>query len=118
MMNNVILNGRIANDIVLRKTESGKQVCNVCLAIPKDYKNSNGEYDTNFVDIVFWDKTAQNIAEYSKKGDMIGVHGKLETRFIEDANGNRRKKTEIVGSKVSFLASRDNPNKKKDNIER
>lgn len=117
-MNNVVLSGRIANDVKLRQTNTGKQFCNICIAITKDHKNEKGQYDADFVDIVLWGSTAKNTAEYKMKGDMIGINGKIQTRFIEDADGGRKKKTEIIADKVIFFPSKDNPNKKKDDMER
>ncbi len=118
MMNSVTLVGRIAHELELRQTESGKSFCNLSIAIPRSFKNANGEYDADFVDITLWESIARNTVEYSKKGDMVGVKGRVQTRFIENADGTRKKKTEIIGEKVSFLASRDNPNKKKEEMER
>lgn len=118
MMNNVTLVGRITHELELKQTESGKSFCNLSIAIPRNFKNANGEYEPDFVDITLWESTAKNTVEYSKKGDMVGVKGRVQTRFIDNPDGTRKKKTEIIGEKVSFLASRDNPNKKKDDVVR
>ena len=118
MMNNVVLVGRVTHEPELKQTESGKSFCNLSIAVPRNYKNTNGEYDTDFVDIVLWESVAKNTAEYSQKGDVLAIKAKIQTRMIENADGTRKKKTEIIGEKVSFVASRDNPNKKKDDMER
>lgn len=118
MMNNVTLVGRITHELELKQTESGKSFCNLSIAIPRSFKNANGEYDTDFVDITLWESVAKTTAEYSKKGDIVAVKARIQTRMIENKDGSRKKKTEILGEKVSFVASRDNPNKKKDDVVR
>ena len=118
MLNSVTIVGRIAHELELKKTETEKEYCNLSIAVPRSYKNANGEYDTDFVDITLWGSVANNTVEYSQKGDMVAVKGRIQTRFIENSDGTRKKKTEIIGEKVSFLASRDNPNKKKNDMER
>ena len=75
------------------------------------YKNSNGEYDTDFLDCTLWSAVAESTSEYCETGDMIGIKGRLQTRVVETPEGTKRKKTEIIAEKVTFLTS--NPQRRK-----
>lgn len=105
MLNQVVLVGRIVKNPELRVTESGKKVTTVTLAVPRSYKNQGGEYDTDFLDCTLWTNVAENTVAYCQTGDMVGVKGRLQTRVLEDDEGNKNKKTEIVAEKVTFLSS-------------
>ena len=115
MLNQSVIVGRVVRDPELKETESGNKVTNLTLAVPRSYKNVNGEYDTDFLDCTLWSAVAESTSEYCNTGDMIGVKGRVQTRIIESPDGVKRKKTEIVAEKVTFLTS--NPNRKKDTIE-
>lgn len=111
MVNQIVLVGRIAIAPETRVTESGKKYATLTLAVPRNYKNINGEYDTDFLDCTLWSSVAESTTEYCNTGDMIGVKGRIQTRIIESPDGIKRKKTEIVAEKVTFLTS--SPNHKK-----
>lgn len=111
MVNQIVLVGRIARVPETRVTENGKKYATLTLAVPRNYKNVNGEYDTDFLDCTLWSSVAESTSEYCGTGDMIGVKGRVQTRIIESPDGVKRKKTEIVAEKVTFLTS--NPNNKK-----
>ena len=68
-------------------------------------KNADGEYDTDFVDVVLWNGIAENTAEYCHKGDIIGVKGRIQTSTYETEDGEKRKSTQIVAEKITFLSS-------------
>ena len=104
MLNQVVLVGRIVKTPELRVTESGKKTATVTLAVPRNYKNINGEYETDFLDCTLWTNVAENTTEYCQTGDMVGVKGRLQTRTIQNDDGSKKKKTEIVAEKVTFLA--------------
>lgn len=110
MLNQVVLVGRIVKTPELRVTDSGKKVTTVTLAVPRSYKNSTGEYETDFLDCTLWTNVAENTVEYCQTGDMVGVKGRIQSRTFEDDDGVKNKKTEIVAEKVTFLSS----NKKAD----
>lgn len=105
-MNQIILVGRLVKTPEVVTTESGKNMSYITLAIPRSYKNENGEYDTDFLDCVLWNSVAENTSEYCKQGDVIGVKGRVQSRMIEGENGNNYKKIEIVAEKVTFLSSK------------
>lgn len=111
MLNQVVLVGRLAKNPELKITDSGKKVTTITLAVPRSYKNFNGEYDTDFLECTLWTNVAENTTEYCQSGDMIGVKGRVQTRIIETTDGTRKKKTEIIADKVTFLATA--PNNKK-----
>ena len=113
MLNQIVLVGRIVKTPELRTTENGKKTATVTLAVPRNYKNMNGEYDTDFLDCTLWTNVAENTAEYCQSGDMVGVKGRLQTRIITTEDGSKKKKTEIVAEKVTFLAQSPNNNKDK-----
>lgn len=116
MLNQVVLVGRIVKNPELRVTENGKKTATVTLAVPRNYKNSEGEYDTDFLDCTMWTNVAENTSEYCQTGDMVGVKGRIQTRVIETDDGTKKKKTEIVAEKVTFLATAPNNKKEKSSL--
>lgn len=104
--------GRLVGDPEVKDLENGKKVTNITIAIPRSYKNADGVYDTDFVDCTIWNGVAEKTSEYCKKGDMIGVKGRIETSIYEKENGEKAKRTSVVAEKVSFLTSKikDNDN--------
>ena len=107
MLNQVILVGRLVRTPELQLTDSGKKRSSITLAVSRSYKNQNGEYDTDFLDCTLWTGIAENTAEYCKTGDVIGVKGRLQTRVIENDEGLKYKKVEVIAEKVTFLSSRN-----------
>lgn len=105
MLNQIVIVGRLVRDPELRQTEGGKKVTNITLAVPRGYKNSNGEYETDFIDCVLWTGVAENTTEYCKRGDILGIKGRVQTRTIETEDEKKRYTTEVVAERVSFLSS-------------
>ena len=105
-MNRVIITGRITKDIDLRYTENSIAITNFNLAVKRDYKNSNGEYESDFVSCVAYRQTAELLGKYVKKGDLIGVEGRIQTRNYEDKDGKKVYVTEIQADRVEFLQSK------------
>lgn len=105
MLNQVILVGRLVRTPELVLTESGKKKSLITLAVPRTYKNQNGEYDTDFLDCTLWTGVAESTSEYCKTGDVIGVKGRLQTRLMENEEGIKYKKMEIIADRVTFLSS-------------
>lgn len=106
MLNQTVIVGRLVRDPELYETENGNKVTNITLAVPRSYKNVNGEYDTDFVPCVLWKGVAENTVEYCRKGDLLGVKGHVQTRDIEVDEDVKRKLVEIVAEKVTFLLSK------------
>lgn len=115
MVNQIVLVGRIARAPEIKVSESGKKYASLTLAVPRNYKNINGEYDTDFLDCTLWTNVAESTSEYCSTGDMIGVKGRVQNRIIEAPDGTKRRRTEIVAERVTFLTS--NPNRKRDEID-
>ena len=107
MLNQVVLVGRLVRDPELRETEEGKKVTNMTLAVPRSYKNVDGEYDTDFISCTLWKGIAENAVEYCHKGDLLGVKGRLQSRNIEEDEMNKTI-MEIVAEKVTYLSSKKN----------
>ena len=106
MLNQVVLVGRLTSDLEAKELEDGKKVTNMTLAIPRSFKNADGEYETDFVECTLWNNIAENTAEYCKKGDIVGVKGRLQTNNYEKEDGSKVFKLDVVVEKVTFLSSR------------
>lgn len=106
MLNHTVLIGRIVRNPELKLTDNGKKVANLTLAVPRGFKNQNGEYDTDFINCVLWKGIAESTVEYCKKGDLVGVKGRLQTREYETEEKEKRQVTEVVAEKVTFLSSK------------
>lgn len=104
-MNNYMCVGRLVGDPELKETESGKSYTNITVAVPRSYKNADGEYETDFLDCTLWDSIAKTTTEYCKKGDLVGIKGRLETKIYETDSGEKRKATNVVAERITFLQS-------------
>lgn len=101
-MNTIILVGRLTRDVDLRTTTGGTAVANFTLAV--DRRQVKGrEKETDFIDVVVWQKLAETCAQYIGKGRLVAVSGRLQIRPYEDKEGNRRKAAEVVADSVRFL---------------
>lgn len=108
MLNQLVFAGRVVDKPVVEKTESGKDRAYLTLAVPRSYKNSEGVYDTDFIDFVMWGEIANRTAEFCEKGDVIGIRGRVETNVYETESGDKKKATNLVAEKVTFLSSSKN----------
>ena len=105
MVNNVMLVGRLAQDIEVKTLESGKEVTRISLAVSRGYKNADGVYETDFIDCTLWEGFAKNAFEYCKKGDMIGIRGRLQNSYYEKDNV-KHKVTDVIVDKLTFISSK------------
>lgn len=105
MLNQIVLVGRLVRDPELRESEGGKKFTNITLAVPRNYKNQDGEYEADYIDCRLWTGVAENTAEYCKKGDLLGVKGRVETRNYEK-DEEKKYVTEIIAEKVTFLSNK------------
>ena len=106
MMNSVQLIGRLTKDIDLRYTQSGTAVGSFNLAVERNFKNADGERETDFIRCQIWRKAAENFAKFTKKGSLVGLEGKLQTRNYENNQGQRVYVTEVVIENFSLLESK------------
>ncbi len=105
MLNQIVLVGRLTRNIKINKSENGKKIANISLAIPRSFKNMEGTYDTDFIDCVAFENIAENTASYCSKGDIVGVKGRVQSRVVEN-DGKKEYLMDIVAEKVTFLSSR------------
>ena len=109
-MNKVILIGRLTRDPELRTTPTGRNVCQFSIAVNRTYTNASGEREADFINCVVWDKQAENLAKYQKKGNQIAVEGRIQTRNYDDKDGKRVYVTEVLVTNVSFLDAKGSGN--------
>lgn len=102
-MNKAFLIGRLTKDPELRYTESNKAIANFTIAIDRQYTNSQGEKETDFINIVTFQKQAENIKKYVTKGSLVAADGRIQTRSYEDKDGKRVYVTEVIADRVQFL---------------
>jgi single-strand DNA-binding protein len=114
MLNQTILVGRLTKDV--EKTKIGdKNFAKINLAVNRNYKNSEGIYETDFIEVELWNAIADSTAEYCRKGDLIGIKGRLETETYEAEDGTTKRKTVIRAEKVTFLSSQPKPERRIEN---
>lgn len=102
MLNTITIMGRMVRDPEIRKTGAGTSVVNFTLAVDRDYTDDNGDRETDFIDCVVWAHSADFVAKYFSKGDLMAVNGRLQLRDWEDDDGNRRRAAEIKVDNVYF----------------
>ena len=105
MLNQIILVGRLTRNITVNKSENGVKVATISLAIPRSFKNSEGNYDTDFIDCVAFDNIAENTSEYCGKGDIVGVKGRVQSRVVSQED-KKENVLEIICEKITFLSSK------------
>ena len=106
-MNKAILIGRLTKDPELKMTENTKrEVCQFTIAVNRPYTNDDGERKADFINCVVWDKLAENLSKYQKKGNQVAVEGRIQTRNYEDKDGKRVYVTEVVADRVQFLSTK------------
>ena len=105
-MNKALLIGRLTRDPELRTTSTGRNVCQFSIAVNRNFSNANGEREADFINCVVWDKQAENLVKYQKKGNQIAVDGRIQTRNYDDKDGKKVYVTEILVNSVSFLDSK------------
>lgn len=107
MMNQFFGVGRLVAQPEVKESENGKKYANFTVAVPRSYKNADGVYDTDFLDVVSFGPVAESTAEYCQKGDTIGIKGRVESSVYENAEGEKKKNIQIIADKISFLCSKE-----------
>ncbi len=105
-MNKAFLIGRLTRDPELRYSSSNAAIVNFSIAIDRQYTNNQGQRETDFINIVAFQKQAENIKKYLTKGSLVAVDGRIQTRNYEDKDGKRVYVTEVVADRVQFLNSK------------
>lgn len=106
MINNVVLVGRLTKDAELRYTPSNVAVATFTLAVNRNFKNQNGDREADFINCVMWRQQAENIVNWTQKGTLIGVTGRIQTRNYENQQGQRVYVTEVVAETFQVMESR------------
>lgn len=106
MMNSVCLVGRMTRDAELKYTGNNIAVASFSLAVNRNFKDANGERETDFINCVIWRQQAENLANWAKKGALIGITGRIQTRSYENQQGQRVYVTEVVAENFQMLESR------------
>ena len=107
MINNVTLVGRLTKDVELKYTPANQAVAQFTLAVNRTFKNANGERESDFINCVIWRKSAENFANFVKKGALIGITGRIQTRNYENQQGQRVYITEVIAENFQMLESRN-----------
>ena len=102
MLNNIVIEGRLTKQPEVRHTQAGKAVASFSIACDRDFKDSNGNKNTDFFDVVVWGATGERCGEWLYKGYKVTLVGRLQTRDWTDREGNKRKSFEIVAREVYF----------------
>ena len=105
MLNQVVLVGRLTSDPEVVTLEGGHKKSIFSVAVPRSFKNANGEYETDFIRCVLWDAIATSTAEYCHKGDIVGIKGRIQVSTFEKDN-KKEYITEVIAEKVTFLSSK------------
>lgn len=105
-INRVVLVGRLTRDPELRYTPNGVAVANFNIAVNRPYTDDNGERAADFINCVVWRKPAENLASYMKKGNLIAVEGRIQTRTYESDEGRTVFVTEVLASNIQYLESK------------
>ena len=109
-MNKVVLIGRLTKDPELRYTGNNNPVASFTLAVDRSFSNQQGEREADFINIVVWNKQAENVKNYLSKGSQVAVDGRIQTRSYDDQNGQKRYVTEVVANNVEFMGSKNSSN--------
>ena len=106
MINKTLLIGRLTKEPEVKKFQGGTAVASFTLAVDRSFKNKDGAREADFIPIVAWRKTAELLEQYTRKGDMLAVAGRIQTRSYETPDGSKRYVTEVVADEVQFLSTK------------
>lgn len=106
-INNVVLVGRMTKDADLRYTPQNQAVATFNLAVNRNFKNQNGEREADFINCVIWRKQAENLSTWAKKGALIGIKGRIQTRSYDNQQGQRVYVTEVIADEFQLLESQN-----------
>lgn len=106
MINNVVLVGRLTKDPDMRYTKDGTAVVTFTIAVNRNFTNSSGNREADFINCVIWRKSAENLAKFARKGSLVGITGRIQTRNYENQQGQRVYVTEVIADNFQMLESR------------
>ena len=106
MINRIVLVGRLARNPEIRYTQNGAAVTNFTLAVNRSFTNAQGEREADFIGCVIWRKAAENFANFTKKGSLVGIDGRIQTSSYDNQQGQRVYRTDVVVENFSLLESK------------
>ena len=106
MLNSVALTGRLTKPVDLRYTQSGTAVGSFTIAVDRQFRSANGERETDFINCAIWRKSAENFANFTHKGSLVGIEGHIQTRTYDNAQGQKVFVTEVIVENFALLESR------------
>lgn len=105
MLNQSIIVGRLTKDPEVVSTENGRKMTQIIVAVNRSFKNIDGKYDTDFIRCILWNGVAVSTSEYCKKGDLVGIKGRLQSNSYE-VDGQVKYSVDIIAEKVTFLSNK------------
>lgn len=105
-MNSFIGIGRLTKDCELRYTTSNKAVASFSIAITRTFKNTQGQYEADFINCECWGQVAETLSKHTHKGDLIAINGNIRTDKYQDSNGNNKTRTYILVNRIQFLSTK------------
>ena len=108
MHNLIYLIGRLTKDPERVKLDSGKLVTTITLAVNRNFKNSEGIYEVDYIKCTLWNGIAESTCDYTHKGDLVGIRGRIQNNIYIDSENNKKYSYEIIADKVSFLSCKKN----------
>lgn len=115
MINKVVLTGRLTRDLELKTTQSGLSVASFTIAVNRQFTDSQGKREADFINCVIWRKAAENLCKFTHKGSLIGIDGRLQTRSYDNNNGQKVFITEVVVDNFALLESKGQTNNQSSN---
>ncbi len=104
-MNSVTLVGRLTSEPEVKELSDGTYRTSILLAVSRDYRNSEGVCEADFIRCILWNGIASATKEYCHKGDMVGIKGKLQSRTYETENNEKKHVLEVIAEKVTFIST-------------
>lgn len=115
MINNVVLVGRLTKDPDLRYTNTGLAVATFTLAVNRNFTNQSGNREADFINCVIWRKQAENLANFAKKGSLMGITGRIQTRNYDNQQGQKVFVTEVLAENFQMLEPRNSTEQRSQN---
>lgn len=106
MLNQVVLVGRLTDDVEVTTIDDNKKVSSLILAVQRTFKNVDGVYETDFIKCTLWNAIATSTSEYCHRGDIVGIKGRIQVNSYEDKDGTKKYTTEVIAEKVTFLSNK------------
>lgn len=117
MINNVVITGRLTKDLDLKYTANGTAVASFTVAVNRKYSNQKGEREADFINCVIWREAAEHMANFTRKGSLVGIEGRIQTRSYDNQQGQRVYVTEVVADSFTLLEKKPDNQESKNNYQ-